>query len=294
MKGNKMGKLDVRFGTGGNPDKFYETGGKSSLEMPSWLNKLGLDAYEYECCRGVKIADRAASIMKAEAEKYNIALSVHAPYYINIASDEEERQDKSVKYILQTAEAAKKIGADRIVVHMGSPKALTRAKGIELSKNLIIRVLSEMRELRLDDVHICLETMGKVSQLGSVEEVAEVCSVDDSLLPAIDFGHINARTQGMLRTAADYEKIVKILEKKLGWYRTESMHVHFSRIEYTHMGEKKHLTFEDSLYGPYFEHFAEVIAKKWLQPRIICESAGTQDRDALIMKKIWEDSVTDI
>ena len=139
-----------------------------------------------------------------------------------------------------------------------------------------------------DKVTICLETMGKVNQLGSPLETADVCSIDKRLLPCVDFGHVNAREQGSLSSPGDFQRVVEIFEKKIGIDRTRAMHVHFSKIEYTHMGEKKHLTFDDCEYGPDFENFAEVIVKKDMHPRIICESAGTQADDALTMKKILE------
>ena len=145
-----------------------------------------------------------------------------------------------------------------------------------------------MDKCGLSDVTVCLETMGKVNQLGSPEETADVCSVDERLYPCVDFGHVNAREQGSLRSAADFQRVVEVFEKKLGAERARGMHVHFSKIEYTHMGERKHLTFVDAEFGPDFEHFAEVILKKQMYPRIICESAGTQAEDALYMKNILE------
>ena len=276
------------FGPAGNADIFYDQGNKSTIQVPAWLSSFGLDAYEYQCGRGVKISDDAADNLRLEAEKNGIILSVHSPYYINIATPEDEKKEKSIGYILQTAHAAKMMGAKRIVVHMGAAGKITRTDGIDLSKALIKRALSAMDENGLGDVTICLETMGKVNQLGTPEETADVCSVDQRLFPCVDFGHINAREQGSLANPSDFERVVGVFEKKLGKDRAYGMHVHFSKIEYTHMGEKKHLTFEDALYGPDFENFAEVICKKGMYPHVICESAGTQAEDALSMKKILE------
>ncbi|MDY6313975.1 MAG: TIM barrel protein [Clostridia bacterium] len=284
--------MNVRFGPGGNPEDFYKSGGKSSLEMPRWLSKMGLDAYEYECGRGVKISDDACAVLKAEAEKYGIALSVHSPYYINLASPDPEKQEKSIGYIMSSVRAAKLMGADRVVVHMGAAGKITRREGVELSKALVLRALSAMRSEGLDSVRLCIETMGKLNQLGDETETANVCSVDEALLPAVDFGHLNARSGGKLVDSAAFEESIKIFENKIGAERTNSMHIHFSKIEYTHMGEKRHLTFEDTLFGPDFEPLAEVIAKRGMTPRVICESAGTQGADALVMKKIMEEKLS--
>ena len=138
------------------------------------------------------------------------------------------------------------------------------------------------------DVRLCIETMGKINQLGNLDEVMELCRVDDSFLPCIDFGHLNARTLGGLKTKADFEKIFDTIENKLGSERVKTFHSHFSKIEYTKGGEKKHLTYEDNVYGPDFDFVAEIMAERDIGATIICESAGTQAEDALIMKKIYE------
>lgn len=279
----------VKFGTAGNPEIFYDEGGKSSLEMPSWLEKIGLDAYEYQCGRGVKISDEAARKLAKQAENHNIVLSVHAPYFINISSTEPEKIDNGINYILQTANAAHNMGAKRIVVHMGAAKDITRRYAMEISTQTVKRALSELDNAGLGDVAICLETMGKINQMGTIEEVMELCCMDERLLPTVDFGHINSRMQGALKTEDDFDHIIKYMEKKIGMERVDKFHAHFSKIEYTKAGEKKHLTFEDTEYGPEFLPLAKVLARRKISPVIICESAGTQSIDALEMKKIYEE-----
>ena len=279
----------VKFGTAGNPEIFYDEGGKSSLEMPSWLEKIGLDAYEYQCGRGVKISDEAARKLAKQAENHNIVLSVHAPYFINISSTEPEKIDNGINYMLQTANAAHNMGAKRIVVHMGAAKDITRRYAMEISTQTVKRALSELDNAGLGDVAICLETMGKINQMGTIEEVMELCCMDERLLPTVDFGHINSRMQGALKTEDDFDHIIKYMEKKIGMERVDKFHAHFSKIEYTKAGEKKHLTFEDTEYGPEFLPLAKVLARRKISPVIICESAGTQSIDALEMKKIYEE-----
>ena len=279
----------VKFGTAGNPELFYDEGGKSSLEMPAWLEKIGLDAYEYQCGRGVKISDEAARKLAKQAEKHNVYLSVHAPYFINISSTEPEKIDNGINYILQTANAAHNMGAKRIVVHMGAAKDITRRYAMEISTRTVKRALEELDNAGLGDVTICLETMGKINQMGTIEEVMELCCMDERLLPTVDFGHLNSRMQGALKTEDDFEHIIKYMEKKIGRERVDKFHAHFSKIEYTKAGEKKHLTFEDTEYGPDFLPLAKVLARRKISPVIICESAGTQSIDALEMKKIYEE-----
>lgn len=280
--------MEIRFGPAGNSESFYEEGHKSSLEMPKWLAERGLDAYEYACGRGVKISDDSAAALGEQAREYGILLSVHSPYFSNLATPDAEKQEKSIGYIMQAVHAASVMGAGRVVVHMGSAGKLTRAEGISLSKQLLHRVLVKMEEEQYGSVTLCIETMGKVNQLGTVEETLDVCAMDDRLLPVFDFGHINSREQGSLKTKQDFERVLDAAERKIGVDRAKMMHVHFSKIEYTHMGEKRHLTFADKEYGPEFEPLGEVFYQRGYKPVVICESAGTMAEDALYMKRVYQ------
>ncbi len=277
------------FGPGGNCEDFYANGYKSSLKIPEWLFNNGLDAYEYQCGKGVKISEDSAKILGKEAKKYNIALSVHAPYYISISSTEEEKRDKSIEYILSTLKAASYMDAKRIVVHSGSCGKITRAQALDLAKTTLSRAIKAADENGYSDIIICPETMGKINQLGSVSEVIELCMIDERLIPTADFGHINSQTNGGLKTYSDYEKVFDAFENKLGSFRTKNLHIHYSRIEYTNAGEKKHHTYDETEYEPEFEPIAEIIARRGYTPVIISESAGTQTKDSKEYKKIYDD-----
>ena len=277
----------VKFGPGGNCDWFYESGYKNTFQIPEFLSKVGLDAYEIQCGRGVRMGEDAAIKLAQSAKEKNIALSVHAPYYISMSSVEEEKRLGSIRYILQSAELAKKTGASRIVIHSGSCSKMSREQALTLAMDTMRLAVCEMDAAGFDNISMCPETMGKINQLGTLDEVISLCSIDERIIPTIDFGHLNARDGGILKTAADFEKIIDTVENKLGGFRAQNFHVHFSKIEYSAGGEKKHLTFEDTVYGPDFEPFAEVISKRNLSPVIICESAGTMSKDALYMKEYY-------
>ena len=131
--------------------------------------------------------------------------------------------------------------------------------------------------------------MGKLGQLGTLEEVLALCKLDERMIPCIDFGHLNARSYGSIRTQADYAAILDAIENALGADRLRRLHVHFSKIQYTIPGgEKVHLTFEDTEYGPEFEPLAEEIVRRGMEPTLICESAGTQAEDAGRMQAMIE------
>ena len=249
---------------------------------------MGLDCYEYQCGRGVKVSDKTASAIRANAEKTGIKLTLHAPYFISLSSVEPEKRDNSINYILQSCDAAMRIGADRIVIHSGSCSKMSREEALELAKDTLTRARKQAVEQGFEGVHFCPETMGKTNQLGNLTEVMELCRLDDTFLPCIDFGHLNARTFGGIKSIQDYEKMLDEVENALGHDRLKIFHSHFSKIMYTEPGgEKKHLTFEDEEYGPEYEPLMELVAKKNLSPVFICESAGTQAEDALKMKESY-------
>jgi deoxyribonuclease-4 len=137
-------------------------------------------------------------------------------------------------------------------------------------------------------VRFGLETMGKINQLGTLPEVIELCRLSPRLCPVVDFGHLNARHLGnYFVTADDYRRVFDEIGSKLGDPYARNLHCHFSKIEYSAGGEKKHLTFTDTVFGPDFEPLAQVLAEEKLTPRIICESAGTMAEDALAMKALY-------
>lgn len=276
------------FGPAGNGELFYQKGLKASEDMPKFLKEYGLDAYEYQCGNGVRVGEEKAKLIGAEAAKHGITISLHSPYYINLATPEEEKRKNNINYILQSMAAVKAMGGNRVVVHSGALQKMTREEALSLAKECVKIAISEIDSAGFGDIHMCIETMGKINQLGNLGEVLELCSLDDRLLPTIDFGHLNARTLGELNNAVAFEKIFDAIENKLGSDRLKIFHSHFSHIEYTKGGEKKHLTFADKEFGPDFSYVAEIVYKRNLSPTFICESAGTQIEDALEMKKMYQ------
>jgi deoxyribonuclease-4 len=278
----------IRFGPSGNSASFYEQGYKSSIPMPAWLRNMGLNAYEYQCNRGVKITQKTANEIGKEARSNDIFLSIHAPYYINMSSVEQEKRDNSKRYILETMQAAQWMGAKRVVVHTGSCSKVSRDWALNTAIGVLKETIREADEMGFSDIAICPEVLGKLNQLGSLEEILEMCSIDERLIPTIDFGHLHARGMGALNSAEDFEKVIDVIENKLGSERMRKLHSHFSRIEFTKGGEKKHWTIDDTQYGPEFEHLAEVLHKKNMEPVIICESRDKMAEDALKLKQIYE------
>ena len=274
------------FGPAGNSDSFTKAY-KGSVHAPKWLKSLGLDCYEYQCGRGVNMGEDTARAIGAQAAEQGILMSLHAPYYINLSGDSAERVEKNCEYIVKSARCCHWLGGDRIVVHCGGLSGMERQVALEHTLLNLKEALKALETEGLSHVRMCIETMGKVNVLGDQQEVCHICRLDERLLPCIDFGHLNARTQGGMYTREDFAALLDLLENRLGAERAAHFHAHFSKIEYGKGGEVKHLTFEDTEYGPEFAPLAQLLAERRLAPRIICESAGTQAEDAVEMKATY-------
>ena len=273
------------FGPGGNSDAFKAWGGRSTLDAPRFISEIGLDAYEYEAGNGIASSRETLALLGAEAKKHNVKMTFHTPYFISLSGIEEEKRLKSIKYIDDSLKAAKLIGAETIVVHTGSAAKITRDEAMRLAGDTLVKTLAAVDTY---GIKIGLETMGKINQLGTLDEVIELCRIDSAFVPVVDFGHMNARELGgFFNTSDDYMRVFDKIDIALGADIATNLHCHFSRIEWTGSGEKKHLTFDDTQYGPDFEPLMEAIAKNSLTPTIISESAGTQSDDALTMKKYY-------
>lgn len=275
--------LKAKFGPAGNSDSFYAAGHKSTMEAFGWLSEIGLDAYEYQAGNGLRTSEATLAAIGKKAKEHGILMSLHTPYFISLSGVEEEKRLKSIDYIKESIKAAELLMADTIVIHSGSAAKITREEAMSLARDTLERTAEATKGT---SVKLGLETMGKVNQLGTLEEVIELCKTAPCFVPVVDFGHLNARDVGGVFPDSDaYMRVFDRIGEELGDEVARNLHCHFSKIEYTSAGEKKHLTFADTEFGPDFEGLAEAIVKYDLAPRIICESAGTQAEDALAMKR---------
>ena len=277
----------IRFGPAGQDDVF-PTLYKSSLDMPGYLAGMGLNAFEYQCGHGVRVGENTARALGKKAREYGVAISVHAPYFISLASAEKEKRENSLNYILQSARAADWMGGERVVLHPGGAGDGDREQALATAADTLREALKLLDAEHLGHITLCPETMGKHGQLGSLEEALALCALDERLLPCIDFGHLNARSAGGCVTGEQMAAVLDTLENKLGGERARRFHAHFSKIEYTIKGgEKRHLTFADEEYGPNFEPLAKLLRQREMHPTIICESRGTQIADAAAMREMY-------
>ena len=278
-----------RFGTAGLSDSYP---GKTfdPEKIAAYTAGFGLTAFEYQCGRGVRLAHDKASALGAACAAKGIALSVHAPYYISMSSLEEDKRLHSIDYLLQSCALVKALGGRRVVFHSGSCGKQSREAALEKALDTMRRAVAAVDAAGYGDCILCPETMGKVNQLGTLDEVLALCSVDERITPCIDFGHLYARSQGTKfagdHAAADYAALLDKLQV-LGPARAAQFHAHFSRIAYTKGGEKCHLTLADTAYGPPHAPLLALLKARGLAPTIICESDGTQAEDARTLAQAY-------
>lgn len=278
----------IRFGPSGNSESFYAAGYEHTEEAAAYVKEMGLDCFEYSFGRGVRMTEaKARSIGQAFAAE-GVELSVHAPYFINFANPDDEMAAKSYGYVLDSAKMVRLMGGKRVVFHPAAQGKDSRETAVSRAEERL-KILRDYIYLNeLDDLMFCPETMGKLAQIGTPEEIVRFCRIDRVFTPCVDFGHVNAREQGSLKTAADYKRLLNYMIGELSYERMKHFHVHFSKIMYGAKGEIKHLTFADEVYGPQFEPLAEVLHELALEPYIVSESDGTQAEDALAMKRMYE------
>jgi len=279
--------VSAKFGPAGNAESFSKIH-KSSLDAPEWIARFGLDCYEYQCGKGVRVGEDTARKIGENARKAGISLSVHAPYFINLANP--DSVDKNNGYVLASCRLAAQMGAGRVVVHTGALMGRSRREALDIAGKGLSMMLAVCDDAGLGQISICPETMGKINQLGDLDEVLELCTLDPRLIPCIDFGHLYARSLGADDGQEAFCRMLDRVEDVLGPERAAVFHSHFSHIEFTpNGGEKCHRTFDDDGgYGPRWDPLAAEIARRGWSPTFICESAGTQAEDALAMKHIYE------
>ena len=225
--------MHIRFGPSGNSPSFYQQGHSRSSEQPAWLRALGLDAYEYSFGRGVRIGEQTAGEIGGNAKAHDIALSVHAPYYINLASEDAQRVESTLGHFIKTARAADWMGAKRIIFHPGAVGKKTRAQAVKLTTSGLKTAVKTLDGLGYGHLTLCPETMGKINQIGDLDETLALCTLDERLIPCLDFGHLYARSLGSFSGRDDFAKALDAVENALGRQRARRLHIHFSRIEFT-------------------------------------------------------------
>lgn len=264
----------IRFGPAGNPINFFKSNfRKDRLSCPAWCRSIGLNANERQMTYGARMKEEDAVRFGKIAKENDVALSVHAPYYVVLTSNKKRVVNNSIKELIKTCHLANLMGAEKVVFHPGF--------GSDVQK--VIKNLKIVEKSKPKNVRILPETMGKISQLGSLNDVLTICK-NTECLPCIDFGHLHARSLGSLKTEEDFRNILVQIEKRLGRKVLRNLHCHFYPVDFTEKGEKVHRAVTEKNVFPRFKDFAPLIKEFKMHPFLISESKDSQDIGALQMK----------
>lgn len=267
------------FGTAGVPRSTKASNSVAGIER---VRELGLDCMELEFVQGVRMSEKGAENVLEASRRENIALSVHAPYYINLNSSEEEKIKASMERIYQAARIGSLCGAESIVLHA----AFYQKNSKEAVYEKVSKALRELAgQFRAEGIPAVLrpETMGKRTQFGTLEEVLALSEEIEGVMPCLDFSHMHAR-EGKENSYPEFMAILSKVENSLGKEGLANMHMHVSGIEYDRNGEKKHLILRESDFN--YPELLKALKEFEVKGLVICESPIMED-DALLLKKTY-------
>lgn len=276
-----MKPVKLLFGSAGTPKSSKKRNSISGIER---VRELGLECMELEFVRGVKMGEATAADVLNKSEKEGIALSVHAPYYINLNSLEPEKVDASIERIYKSSQIGSLCGARNIVFHPAYYQKCAPEKVYDKVFELIKGLTSRLTE---EEIKVILrpETTGKGTQFGSLQENVRLGVELDNVLPCIDFAHLHARTNGAENSYDEFAATMEFIENELGREGLDDMHIHVSGIEYGEKGERNHLNLDDS--DLQYIELMKVLNDFKVKGLLICESPDNEG-DALLLKRTYE------
>ena len=278
----------TRFGPAGIPDRF-KTLIETVSDVPMLLHAEGLDAFEYPAVRWgqtPQIKKENAELLGIRAKENDVILSIHGSYYLNLFG-KKEIVEASKRRIIACAQAAHWMNAYVLVFHSGFYGKLEKRFALKKCIRELENIVELMESYGIKDVLVGPETMGKASQFGSLEEIITICETIKQTKLVIDWGHLHARGKGTFKEKSDFRDIFNKIEYRLGTKALRNMHCHFSKVEFSEKGEKRHHILGNSNFGPDFRLLSELISEYEMHPVIICETP-LLDYDAIEMRDTLE------
>jgi deoxyribonuclease-4 len=267
------------FGTAGIP---LSSADDSTLTALDRIKELGLDGLEIEFVKGVKMGLDTARKIRVRAAALGLRLSVHAPYFINFNSEDPGIRLHSQERLLSSARVAAACGAESAVFHAGFYGQDSPGKAYAVVKNGLAAVMSIVRAERLP-VRVRIETMGKRSQFGTLDEVLLLCREVEGLRPCLDFSHIHAR-EGKVNSYPEFHRVFSKVVRKLGAGALRNAHIHIAGIHYNHTGEVKHLNLDEADFR--YDEWVQALRDLGVEGFVISESPNLET-DALMLKNLY-------
>lgn len=272
---------ELLFGTAGIP---LSSKGLSTAQGIEEVKNLGLGAMELEFVRSIHITKDKAPEVKEAAKKNNIILTCHAPYYINLNSQEKLKQLQSKERILNSSRISNLCGGYSVCFHPGFYMKQDQEKVFEV---ILKNIRDITKKLKQEGINIWIrpETTGKESQFGSLKEIIDISKEFEKVLPCIDFSHLHARSNGKVNSYDEFSEILSLVEKELGREALDNMHNHVSGINYGDKGERNHMNLEESDFR--YKDLLKSLKEFKCKGVLICESPNIEE-DAKLMKKYYD------
>ena len=276
--------LPIRFGTVGTPMSAPKSGG--SAGGVARIRELNLSALELAWVRGTtNIGDEVCAKIRAAAEANAVALSVHATYYFNLNAETDEMWQAGRERLLQAARLGYKAGATDIIFHPGSYMKREPAAAYKTAKDRLAGIVDQLKKEKVS-VILRPETMGKSALLGTLEECIAWSKEIENVLPCVDFAHLHARPgDGSFNSYAEFTDALRLIATGLGERGIKHMHIHFSGIDYTAKGEKKHLNLDEA--DIKYKEFFKALADFGVAGRVMCETPNMEE-GAVVMQATYQ------
>ncbi|MEM2141786.1 MAG: TIM barrel protein [Candidatus Thorarchaeota archaeon] len=254
---------DVRFGPAGYPEGSKDT--DTALDL---LNKLGLNALEYEAVYGLRVNESGARAIGEAADRHRILMSMHAEYYISLVSKDPQIRARSRARLVRGLRLSPLMSVRRLVFHVGSYSGLTPEEAYPIVRDSL-RSICEAIDAD-NKTLLCPETAGKTNAFGSLEEILRLCQDIDRCVPTIDWAHLYARNQGNLG-AEDFARVLDTFERELGERFVNNMHFHVSGITFGDTGEREHRPMGGE-WGPDVFPLVRLVVERGYSPTFISET----------------------
>ncbi|MAF34213.1 hypothetical protein CMO91_00030 [Candidatus Woesearchaeota archaeon] len=276
-----MKPTTLRFGSAGIP---LCTKPRDTHNGLATVRKLGLEGMELEFVRSIFVTKEKAPLVKKSAEAHDVSLTCHAPYFINLNSDDKKKLRASKDRILNSARMSALCGAWSCCFHPGFYQKQDPKK---VYKTITAEVRDIAKTLKKEGVNIWIrpETTGKGSQFGELNELINMSAEIEGVLPCIDFAHLHARSNGKFNTKQEVLDVLSLVEKRLGKEALANMHIHYNGIRYSEKGELNHLNLKES--DARWKEVLEAWHEFKLKGQVTCESPNIE-QDAMLMQKHWK------